>query len=489
MVQTRNMDEKESKTMDSLLSLDRPHFRVLATHQMDQIHNAGLGILQQTGVEVHHPEALRLLREAGARIEGDLRVYIPEFLIQEALASAPSQITVWTRKGQVGFVLGGYEPHFGIMADCPEVFDPDSGERRPMTAEDIGKSARLADALPNLHFVMEAGWAPDYPVDIADRVCFREVLRNTTKPLGFCCTDARTMQDILDMAALAVGGRDALRAKPFIVHYAEPTTPLVHSKEALGKLLLCAQEGIPVVYTPMPISGATAPASFAGTLALAVAECLSGLVIAQLKRRGAAVIFGGIPGPLDMKTTIFPYGSPELQLMVSALTDLAHYYRLPMFGTAGGSDSKTFDEQASMECMMNCLLAAQSGANLIHDVGFLDHCSVTSYDMMVLADEIIGMAYCIIQGIKVDTRELALDSIDEVGPGGSYLDQVETVKRFRSWWQPTVVDRSMAAGEKEPTTLGTRVRTKVRSILKDHQPEPLPDDIRAELDRMESHWS
>ena len=98
------------------------------------------------------------------------------------------------------------------------------------------------------------------------------------------------------------------------------------------------------------------------------------------------MIFGGIPGPLEMRTTIFPYGSPELQLMVSALTDIAHYYRLPMFGTAGGSDSKIFDEQASMECYMTCLFADLSGANLIHDVGFLDHCSVTSYDMMVLAD-------------------------------------------------------------------------------------------------------
>jgi trimethylamine--corrinoid protein Co-methyltransferase len=395
---------------------------------------------------------------------------------------------LWTREGQLAFVLGGYEAHFGIMADCPEVIDPYAGERRSMKAADIGRSALLADALPNLHFVCEAGWAPDYPVAIADRVCFKQILTHTAKPLGFCCTDARALREILEMASVVSGGASALRAKPFLFHYAEPTSPLVHTEEALGKLLVCAEERVPLVYTPMPISGASAPASFAGTIALNVAECLSGLVIAQLRQRGAPVIFGGIPGPLDMRTTIFPYGSPELQLMVSALADIAHYYRLPMFGTAGGSDSKTFDLQASLECLMSCMLATFSGANLIHNVGFLDHCSVTSYDMMVLADEVIGLAAHINRGIDINDKELALDLIDKVGPGGSFLDQADTLARCRSWCWPTVIDRSMTA-EEGISTLADRVRRKVLEVLETHQCTPPPLEITKELERLESRWS
>ncbi len=470
------------------LTQSRPQFSVLSTYQMELIHGAALQILQRTGVEVQHAEALHLLKEAGARIENDSRVYIPEWLVKEALHVAPSQVTLWTRTGEFGFTLQGYEPHFGIMADCPELFDPHTGQRRPMKAVDVGRSARLADALPHLHFVFEAGWAPDYPTEVADRVCFKQVLTNTTKPMGFCCDNAQVMLDVLDMAALAVGGHEALRARPFVMHYAEPTSPLMHSESSLGKLLLCVQENVPVVYTPMPISGASAPASFSGTLALNVAECLSGLVIAQLKRRGAPVIFGGIPGPLEMRTTIFPYGAPELQLMVAALTDLAHYYKLPMWGTAGGSDSKTFDGQAAMECMMTCLLATLSGANLIHDVGFLDHCTVTSYDMMVLADEVIGLSSHIAAGIEVTPEELAVDLIDRVGPGGSYLELDHTFERFRSWWQPTVVDRSMSVGEGEVTTLADRVRAKVLDILETHRPEPLPDEVLDKLERMQDRW-
>jgi trimethylamine--corrinoid protein Co-methyltransferase len=294
--------------------------------------------------------------------------------------------------------------------------------------------------------------------------------------------------DILDMAALVAGGRDALSARPFLFHYAEPTSPLVHTEQALGKLLLCAQANIPLVYTPMPISGASAPASFAGTLVLNVAECLSGLVIAQLKQPGAPVVFGGIPGPLDMRTTIFPYGAPELQLMVAALTDIAHYYHLPMFGTAGGTDSKTFDEQAAAECTMTCLLAVQSGANLIHDVGFLDHCSVTSYDMMVLADEVIGMVSRITQSISVSEDELGVELIQRVGPGGNFMAEPHTLQRFRKWWRPSIFDRSASSANASAVTLGARIRTKVLSILEAHRPEPLSEDILHGLDELERTW-
>lgn len=475
--------------IEPALILSRPFFRALSDHQTQTIHQAALRVLERTGVEVLHPEARQLLCDAGASIRDDTRVSIPEFIVADALSAAPTKIILWDRNGDETIVLGGYKSHFGIMADNQDVFDPETGERRGMRAADIGRSARLADALPNLHFVAEAGWAPDYPDTIADRVCFKQVLSNTTKPLGFCCEDARAMEDILDMAALAVGGRESLRARPFLFHYAEPISPLTHSEEALGKLLLCAQEGIPVVYTPMPIAGATAPASFAGTLTQNVAECLSGLVIAQLKRRGAPFIFGGIPGPLEMRTTIFPYGSPELQLMVSALTDLAHYYDLPMFGTAGGSDSKTFDQQASMECFMSCFLAALSGASLVHDVGFLDHCSVASYEMMTLADEVIGLISHIIQGIVVDEEELAVDLIDRVGPGGNYLAEDHTMERFREWWMPTVIDRSAETPKEEITTLAERIQIKMWEIFETHEPEPLSEAVVSELDRMEQQWS
>jgi len=174
--------------------------------------------------------------------------------------------------------------------------------------------------------------------------------------------------------------------------------------------------------------------------------------------------------------------------MVSALTDLAHYYDLPMFGTAGGSDSKTFDQQASMECFMSCFLAALSGANLIHDVGFLDHCSVASYEMMTLADEVIGLISHIMVGIDVDEEELAVDLIDRIGPGGNYLAEDHTMERFRDWWMPTLIDRSAEVPKEEITTLGERVRDKMQRIFEEHTPEPLPDGVIAELEHMQEQW-
>lgn len=410
-----------------------PHISVLSPSQINEIHSASLEILGRTGVKVCAEEVVELLRAAGAYVSDGRLVKIPTSLVEKALDSAPQRVVLYSRDGEQSVLLGDRQTHFGIMADCPETIDPYTRERRAFVADDVRRSAIVGDYLPNIHFIATAGWSTDYPAAVADRVAFRQMLLYTSKPIGFCCFDTRGLADILEMASIVAGSREALRQKPFIFHYSEPISPLTHSQEALWKVLLCAEEGIPLVYTPMPIAGATAPATFAGTLALNIAETLSGLVIAQLKRAGSPFIFGGIPAPLDMRTTIFPYGAPELYLMCAALADMAHYYKLPMFGTAGCSDAKMLDQQAALECALSCLMAALSGANLIHDVGVLDHCTIISLEIMVLTNEIIGMIDQIMKGIEVSQETLALDLIDRIGPGGNYLAEEHTVRHFRKW--------------------------------------------------------
>jgi trimethylamine--corrinoid protein Co-methyltransferase len=184
---------------------------------------------------------------------------------------------------------------------------------------------------------------------------------------------------------------DELR-KPTLCLYAEPSSPLNHSKTAIEKLLLAAEKRIPVIYTPCPIAGATVPMTLAGALVVAVADSLSGLVAAQFHAPGAPFITGGVLSTMDMASTIYTYGSPEFSLLEAALTDLSHFYKIPMFSTAGCSDSKVFDEQAAAEAMMSIFSAALSGANLVHDVGYLENGLIGSYEMLVASDEFIAMA-------------------------------------------------------------------------------------------------
>jgi trimethylamine--corrinoid protein Co-methyltransferase len=292
------------------------------------------------------------------------------------------------------------------------------------------------------------------------------------------------------MAAVVAGGSDELAQRPYYVHYAEPFSPLIHTDEGVAKLLFCVERGIPVIYTPMTLAGSSAPVTAAGNLVACIAESLSGLVMAQLKRRGAPVIFGGVPTIIDMSTTLVSYGAPEMSLWSAALAEMARYLHLPVFSTAGCTDAVAFDQQAAAESAISCLMAALSGANLIHDVGFTEAANSASLELIAATDEFISMIGTIMNGIHVTPETLALDVMERVGPGGSYFGEQHTVRHFRENWFPKLMNRRNYEQwtEAGALSLGGKANARVRRILREHQPEPLSSEVVAELDKMEEHW-
>ena len=271
------------------------------------------------------------------------------------------------------------------------------------------------------------------------------------------------------------------------VAYLEPTTPLVHTKAAVEKVLFAAERRVPMIYTPGVMSGATGPVTLAGSLVVAVAEFLTGMVIAQLRRAGAPMIMGGMASPMDMRTTVFTYGSPELHLMSAALTDIAHWLKLPMFSAAGCSDSKTLDEQAAAEASLSIMAAGLSGANLIHDVGFLESGLLGSPEMVVLCDELVGMVKRFLRGVEVNDETMAVDVIRDVGPGGNFLAHDHTVRHLRKeLWFPQLIDRDRYEPWRQAgsATMGDRVRQRVRDILATHEVPPLPEEVDARINRI-----
>ena len=472
-------------TKSNFAAYATPQFRILSDAQIYEIYLAALEVLERVGVDVFEEESVNLLVSAGACDKGKGRVCIPSYLVEEALNSAPKRVTLSSRDGKRAVLLEGTKVYFGTGSDCLRILDSFTGERRLITKEDVGKAALLCDYLSNIDFFMSLGLVSDVPASVSDRHQYQAMLLNTTKPIIFTAHDEAGMADIIEMAETAAGGREQLRSNPCIALYAEPTSPLQHSKTALRKLLLAAQEGIPVVYTPGHMAGGTAPATLASVLVVNNAEVLSGLIISQLKQKGAPFIVGGLPTLLDMKTAIFSYGAPEMHMASAALTEIAHYYRLPMFSTAGCSDAKVMDQQAAIESSLSCLMAALSGANLIHDVGYLECGLTSSYEMVVMTDEIIAMVKRIMRGIEVNEESLALDVIDKVGPGGNFLPEKHTLQHFRKeHWHPKLMDRSSyerwrQAGEK---TLGQRVSEKVKEILNEYRPEVLSAEQIRQID-------
>jgi len=463
-------------------------FRILSDKQVEELHFATLQILERTGVTFECEEALTILGNAGADVSNPKAVKIPSYMVDQALRTAPKIITLYTREGEPAIVLNRMTgTHFGAKTDLPDFLDPNTKKRRGSYISDIADMARLIDALPNIEWSYTSGSNRTLPGSIADKVGLLQVVLNSSKPVIYETTDAESLREAISLCSIVAGGEEQLRRKPFFGSSCEPVSPLVQGKTAMEKSLLCAEKGLPIVVYSMPMTGATVPATFAGCLAVANAEVLSQLVVLQLKNPGAPVIYGSIPSIMDMKTTIFSYGAPEMSLMVGALTDLCHYYKLPMFGTAGAADAGVLGIQATAEITYQLLVSALSGADLVHNAGMLYHATVLSPELLVLVNEVVDMVNVLLGGVEVNKETLALDIIDRLGPGSNYLSESHTLKHFRKFWVPKTFDRSMTRG-KDTKDCEQLLNQRTIEILETHKPKSLPEDLIKELKKVEKTW-
>ncbi len=465
----------------------RPRFRILDDAQIKRIHEAVLKILEKVGVRVNHPQALDLLADGGARVLDDSLVQFPSALVEDAIVSAPSNLILFNRNKVPVMDLGGRRTYFGTGTDLPKTVDLETREIRDTRADDVVTSTIISDALPNIDFIGSYGLPMDVPAGLHYIRCFQLEAENSIKPIFFTAGSVEDLAVIWEMACAIAGGAEALSDHPFLISYNEPTSPLAHSKEALGKLIFCAQNRIPVNYAPALLAGSTGPVTMAGALVVAVAEALSGLVIHQLTRKGAPVSTGVAATTMDMLEATVSYTSPEFRLTHSACADLFHHYGLPVWGTAGCSDAQYPDLQTGAEYGFTLLNAALDGANLIHDCGYLGQGFVASPELIILADETIGMVKRYMRGFDIDSEHLALDVVKQVGPGGNFLLEKHTLDFFRQeHWQPGIFNRKNLSnwikdGQKKTDD---KLLEKARAILAAHKPEPLAPDIKRELDRI-----
>ncbi|MBN1535431.1 MAG: trimethylamine methyltransferase family protein [Anaerolineales bacterium] len=465
------------KTVNAV-AFQSPQFSLLSDCQIQDIHLAALEVLRETGIRFHHTGAIDLLKHAGAFISDGNLVKFPAKLVEQALASAPSRIIMCDRDGEPSVFLEGTKTNFGTGSDCLNLLDPYTHEHRKFTREDIINGYRLVDALPNIHFQMSIGIPIDIDPKLTYDVQMLEMLSNSTKPIVFVTNDLASCQRAIDMAAAVAGGPEALREQQHILLYSEPSSPLQQSTTAVDKLILMAKTELPVVHSPGPQMGAVAPITMAGGLVMSLAEILSSLVIHQFTNPGAPFVFGAGIHHMDMSSMQICYASPEFQLTKAAIAELGRWYGLPTWGYAGCSDAKVMDEQAAVEAMISVMAAKLCGSNLIHDVGYMESGLTTSFEMIVLTDELVAMVDNFIKGIEVSPDTLMVEELNTVGPGGNFLSTKATRSHFRSYWFPTLLDRKIRATwlEKGATTLGQRLNLKVREIIESHQPKPLATD-------------
>jgi trimethylamine--corrinoid protein Co-methyltransferase len=468
--------------MDLNLPLAVPRLSMLSRDHCEVIHRQSLEILRSTGVRVFHDGALSLLRQTGeVHIEDDNRVYFEPGLVEWALRQPPSTIKLCKRgSAEVVAPLEGRRVSFGTGSDCLTYLDPRNAERRPFKPDDVIDCVHVVDACPELQFCMSMGVIGGH----AYREQFALMLQHTAKPIVFVCDDRADTEAIVAMAAAAAGGLDKLRRNPSLLIYTEPSSPLRHSFTAVDKLLYMAEQGLPVVHSPAPVQGGTATVTLAGALIMANAEILSGLVMHQLKHKGAPWVYGSGMHQLDMKTTISVYTSPEFVLARTAVAEMGQFYGLPTWGYAGDANSCVVDEQAASEATFGIVMALLAGNNLTHDIGYAESGKTTSPELVVLCDEIISMVRHYMAGIPFDENAMAMDVIQGVGSDGDFLSTKHTLKNFRSMWRPGLFSR--LSGNSWATEggkrLGVHLRDRTMDIIENHKPEPLADSILAAIE-------
>lgn len=460
-------------------------FRILDKQDLEKIHWATLYILEKVGVRVDSIRYRKLLIENGCDLnDRSGTVRIPSHLVEEALSRKKTSIT-----------LAGRDPRYDAPQDMSHSYvtasgngaiavDFESGKRRPSVKEDVAKSSRIIDALPNVHIHWPMVTSTEKNPRTAHLHDLDASLNNTGKHVmfetGVTMLDAKYLSL---MSHVAGGGEKEFRRRPITSALQCTFAPLQHDAQVTDAGIEFARNGLPLVWFCMPQLGATGPATIAGSIALGNAEVLSALVMTQLAVPGAAVIYGLGIAPLDMKTAVRAGGSPEHAVCSAIATELAHFYGMPSC-VGVSSTANAPGDQACIETFTGLAGPLFAGADSMCGIGLLEDGTCLHLEEIVIEDEIVAVIERMMKGEIVDEETLALDVIENVGAGEDFLAQRHTLRHIRSdSFIPRLIDRRSfdawsADGAK---SMRDRAREKVKEILRDHRPEPLDGDVQKEL--------
>jgi trimethylamine--corrinoid protein Co-methyltransferase len=456
------------------------HYARLGQQEREGIHQASLEVLQRVGIEVHDQQARDILADGGAYIDG-IMVHIPEHMVTKALAVAPKRITLYDRNGRVAMRAGGYNTYYGGGSDCLNILDHRTGERRRAVLQDVVEAVTLQDALPEFDFVMSAVLPSDVDQNIYDRYQMEVMLNHTTKPIVFVSPDFDGCKTAVEMCETVAGGAEDFRRRPFATCYINVTSGLIANAEALQKCIYLAEKGLPLLWIPLNAGGVNSPTTTAGCMAAMNAGTLLGIVLAQLVNEGTPV---GVPGwnggPYNLKTMVGNYVLADEQ---GVPTEMGRHYDVPVFGLGGSTDSKVLDQQSGAEMMLSLMTSLLHGANIVHDVGFMDAGLQYSFQLAAIADDMLGFLRAATRGVQVDEETLALDVIEELGASGNYLIHDHTLSHYKEPFYGRLIDKMAYAPWERAgaTTMEQRAARLIDDILANHKSEPLSESVQQGL--------
>ena len=420
-----------------------PLYELLDDAGLSLIEDNAETILAEIGIEFRDDaEALALLRDAGADVEGE-RVRFPRGLCRSLLKTAPHTFVQHARNPDRSVTIGGGNTVFAPVYGPPFVRTLDDG-RRYATIEDFRNFVKLAYALPSLHHSGGTVCEPvDLPVNKRHLDMVYSHIRLSDKPFMGSVTAPERAADTVAMAKL-VFGEDTVDQNCVLVSLINANSPMTFDGTMLGALKVYARAGQACIVTPFILSGAMAPVSGAGVLAQTLAEAMAGMAFTQILRPGAPVIFGSFASSMSMQSGAPTFGTPEPALVLYGAAQLARRLGVPF--RSGGSlcGSKVPDAQAAVESAATLMPTVMAGVNFVlHSAGWLEGGLVASYEKLILDADQLGMAHVLLKGIDLSENGQAMDAIREVGPGSHFLGCAHTRQNFETaFYRSAIADNN-----------------------------------------------
>lgn len=470
-----------------MMKLNFPRFRLFTEGQLKDIHNATLEVLQRTGLVFKHPDALRVFEDAGAHVDHkSQRVFIPSYLVEEAIRKAPSRFTWHARDPRKSVRFEDDRIHFGPVCTPTFVYELGTSQRKNATLKDFENVVRIMDYLERVDDGYGAVNIGDVPNEAAHAYAVLTQLKNTSKCVRGRARGTAVARDCLRMISL-LSDEEELRRKPMLLAMVNPTSPLQWDKPMIEGMMEYIKLRQIVVPSPEIMAGATGPVTLAGMMVQHNAEVLSMVTLMQLMSPGTPVLYGAVSTIMDMRTTMTRLGSPEVGITHAGFAQLAKSYNIPCRGATGNTDSKTLDVQAGYETAFNLMLATCAGFNFItYALGGMDFSNTLCYEKILTDHELLGMIERLTRGVEVNGDTLAIDVIDSVGPGGHFLANKHTRNYHeREHFIPRLLDTQsyyswVAGGSKGVKEKATE---EVKRILKEHQAAPLDKDLERRLEQ------
>jgi trimethylamine--corrinoid protein Co-methyltransferase len=452
--------------------------------KLEKIHETALKILKDIGINLLHPEVLDLVQQKGVKVSGK-RAFLKPEQVMHWVHKAPSKFTLYAKNPKNNTVIGDDNVLCSPGYGCAQIIMAD-GNRRDSLLSDYIAFAKLTHQCEDLNLNGGILAQPcDVPSDKSHLIMLYAAILHSDKCLIGMPAVGEKMQEIMDMMALLCGGKERLIQKPRILIPISIHSPLQIDEMSLQAMLVTARHGQAMNISPAPAAGTTGPISLAGNLALANAETLAGIAVAQMISEGTPVLFGLQASIADLKTGKILIGSPAFNLQGLYGARLARKYGLPIRGSGNTTDANWISVQSGYESMMSMLVAFQNKVNVIvHSAGILDAFAAMSYEKYLVDLEIIRSVKSFLHDIEISEDNLSIDVIKEVGPGGEFLTTLDTLNKVRTHtWNSELHINEQTLDRPLNDQLIEVLHAKLQRMLDSFQKPGLDADVQNQLER------